>query len=51
MKCTECDGDGYVEFGVPRPHNINRDVGVIDVERETCSKCQGDGEIEENENE
>ena len=45
VKCPECDGDGYIEFDVPRPHNVGRDVGVIDVERVTCETCRGDGTV------
>lgn len=44
-KCPDCDGEGYVEIDVPRPHNVNRDVGYLDTVRETCEMCQGDGEI------
>ena len=47
VKCPECDGDGYIEFGVPRPHNVNRDVGVIDVDRVTCETCHGDGTVQD----
>lgn len=44
-KCPDCDGEGYIEYDVPRPHNFNRDVGYLDAVRETCEMCQGDGEI------
>lgn len=44
-KCPECDGDGYVEITVPRPHNFNRDVGYLDTEKRTCETCHGDGEV------
>ena len=47
VKCPECDGDGYIEFDVPRPHNVGRDVGVIDIEMEICKKCNGDGMVED----
>ena len=43
-KCPECDGDGYVEITVPRPHNVNRDVGYLDTEKWTCETCHGSGE-------
>jgi len=49
VKCPECDGEGYIEFDVPRPHNVGRDVGVIDVERVTCETCHGDGTVEDDE--
>lgn len=45
-KCPDCDGEGYIEFDVPRPHNVNRDVGYLDTAREPCEMCQGDGEID-----
>ena len=32
-KCPDCDGDGEVEIEVPRPHNVNRDIGVLDAKR------------------
>ena len=44
--CPDCLGTGSVEYEIPRPHNFNRDVGVIDVETETCETCSGDGEME-----
>ena len=47
VKCPECDGDGYVEMDVPRPHNFNRDVGYLDVERVTCETCHGDGTVQD----
>lgn len=49
VKCPECDGDGYVEIDVPRPHNFNRDVGYLDVERVTCETCHGDGTVQDDE--
>ena len=44
--CPDCMGEGYIDREVPRPHNFNRDVGVIDVWTEVCETCSGDGEIE-----
>ena len=44
--CPDCRGEGYVDHEVPRPHNFNRDVGVIDVWTEVCETCEGDGEFE-----
>ena len=47
IECPECLGSGYVDHEVPRPHNFNRDVGVIDVWTEVCETCEGDGEIDQ----
>ena len=44
--CGECDGEGIIELEVPRPHNFNRDVGVIDVKPMECETCGGTGEME-----
>jgi DnaJ-class molecular chaperone len=44
--CPECDGEGYIEYEVPRPQGFGRDVGYIDTETEVCETCDGDGEIE-----
>lgn len=49
IKCVECDGEGYIEYDVARPHNVNRDVGYLDTVKEVCEHCCGDGEIEEHE--
>jgi len=43
--CGSCDGDGEIEVSVPRPHNFNRDIGVIDVKKVECSECGGLGII------
>lgn len=43
--CDTCDGDGKVEVSVPRPHNFNRDIGVVDVKKVECSECGGLGII------
>ena len=47
IECPECQGSGYVDHEVPRPHGPDRDVGVIDVWTEVCETCEGDGEIEQ----
>ena len=44
--CKECDGWGTIEVEVPRPHNVNRDVGFIDVDKIECPECEGTGELE-----
>jgi hypothetical protein len=46
VPCPDCFGEGDIIYEVPRPHNVGRDVGVIDVEMEVCETCSGDGEIE-----
>ena len=46
QKCPDCDGDGEVEIEVPRPHNVNRDVGVLDAKNVECDECGGTGEVE-----
>jgi len=43
--CESCDGDGQIEVNVPRPHNFNRDIGVVDVKKVKCSECGGLGII------
>jgi hypothetical protein len=43
--CPDCWGDGTVEIEIPRPHGPSRDVGVIDVCKEVCESCSGDGEM------
>ena len=45
--CKECDGWGTIEVEVPRPHNVNRDVGFIDVDKIECPECGGTGEKEQ----
>lgn len=45
-KCPDCDGEGIIELEVPRPHNVNRDVGVIDTTPVPCEECGGTGEME-----
>ena len=45
-RCPDCDGEGIIELEVPRPHNFNRDVGVIDVTPVPCEECGGTGEME-----
>ena len=44
-QCPECEGDGHIEYDVPRPQSFTRDVGYIDTMREVCPTCCGDGEI------
>ena len=43
--CNSCNGDGEFEVNVPRPHNFNRDIGVVDVKKVECSECGGLGII------
>ena len=45
--CKECDGWGTIEVEVPLPHNVNRDVGFIDVDKIECPECEGTGEKEQ----
>lgn len=45
-KCPDCDGDGEVEIEVPRPHNVNRDVGVLDAKNVECDECGGSGRLD-----
>ncbi len=45
--CKACDGWGLIEVDNPRPHNFNRDVGVIDVGMIECPECEGTGEKEQ----
>jgi DnaJ-class molecular chaperone len=44
--CEYCDGDGKIEVEVYRPHNCNRDVGVIDLKMVECPDCGGSGQLE-----
>ena len=44
--CWVCDGEGIVDVEVYRPHNFNRDVGVIDVTPVPCEECGGTGRSE-----
>ncbi len=48
-KCNECDGNGYTESDVPRPHGFDRDIGCIDSASQICEKCQGLGIISDEE--
>lgn len=50
-KCPDCDGEGQVEYDLPRPHGFGRDVGYIDTVMDDCETCSGYGEIEEDEDE
>jgi len=45
-KCPDCDGEGIVDVEVYRPHNVDRDVGVIDVKPMECETCGGTGRVE-----
>ena len=44
--CPHCNGEGIITFEVARPQGFGRDIGVIDVMTEPCSRCSGDGEVE-----
>ena len=44
--CWDCDGEGIVDVEVYRPHNFNRDGGVIDVKPMECETCGGTGRLE-----
>ena len=44
--CSDCWGDGTIEVEHPRYRGPSRDVGVIDVETETCETCMGEGMVE-----
>ena len=44
--CWDCDGEGIVDVEVYRPHNVGRDVGVIDVKPMQCETCGGTGRVE-----
>ena len=45
-KCPDCDGDGEFEVEIARPHNVGRDVGVIDVKPMECETCGGTGRLD-----
>ncbi len=47
MTCPDCDGDGYIEYDIAKPHNFHRDIGYIETVTETCPTCLGDGEVED----
>lgn len=44
--CPHCNGEGIITFEIARPQGFGRDIGVIDVMTELCSRCGGDGEVE-----
>ena len=44
--CWDCDGEGIVDVEVYRPHNVGRDVGVIDVKPMQCETCGGSGRLD-----
>ena len=44
--CPDCDGEGRVEYDLPRPHNLHRDIGYIDTVMDDCETCSGYGELE-----
>ena len=44
--CKECDGCGVITVDAPQPHNFNRDVGYIDVDKIECPECRGSGKEE-----
>jgi len=44
--CPDCDGEGRVEYDLPRPHGFNRDVGYLDTVMDDCETCSGYGELE-----
>lgn len=46
MICPYCDGDGQVEYEIPRPQSFTRDIGYIDTKWDDCLICKGIGEIE-----
>jgi DnaJ-class molecular chaperone len=47
IPCPDCDGEGRVEYDLPRPHGFGRDVGYLDTVMDECENCYGHGELEE----
>jgi len=45
-QCPECGGRGEIEVDIYRCQGFTRDIGYIDTEWQTCDVCDGDGEIE-----
>lgn len=46
-KCPDCDGEGQVEYDLPRTQGFGRDVGYIDTVMDDCETCSGSGEVEQ----
>jgi len=47
--CEECGGTGEVEQEIFRTHNCARDVGYVDTRWAICEWCNGDGILDEDE--
>jgi len=45
VECKECDGNGYITWNVPVPHNFGIDIGYIDTDPVECADCAGRGWI------
>lgn len=45
-KCSECMGEGQIEYEVAKPHAGGFNLGYIDSVWETCPVCNGDGDVE-----
>ena len=45
-QCPECGGRGEIEVDFYRYQGFTRDIGYIDTKWQTCDVCDGDGEIE-----
>ena len=45
VECKECDGNGYITWNVPVPHNVGIDIGYIDTDTVECAECAGRGWI------
>ena len=45
VECKQCDGNGYITWEVPVPHNFGIDIGYIDTDTAECADCAGKGWI------
>ena len=45
VTCSVCDGDGKIEYEIPKPQSFTRDIGFIDTAWDNCYNCNGDGDI------
>ena len=45
-QCRECGGRGEIEVDIYRHQGFTRDIGYIDTKWQICDVCDGDGEID-----
>lgn len=47
--CTECGGEGQLEYDYERPASFSNPTGYIDTVWDDCEFCNGSGEVDDDE--